>query len=84
VDDIILARDSLEAISDIKAQLHNAFKIKDLKNLKYFLGLEITDKKGIHLCSNNELVDIFTKPLHRNIHRDMICKLGLMDIHDPA
>ena len=50
VDDIILAGADLDAISLIKTLLHSLFKLKDLRNLKYFLGLEIMrSTKGIYL-----------------------------------
>jgi len=48
VDDIILAGNDKEEIERIKQALNETFKIKDLGNLKYFLGLEIErSKKGI-------------------------------------
>jgi len=51
VNDIILAKDSLQEIERIKYFLNDSFKIKDLGELKYFLGLEVyRSKKGIHLC----------------------------------
>jgi len=47
VDDIILARDSLQKIERIKNLLNEFFNIKDLGELKYFLGLEVvTSRKG--------------------------------------
>lgn len=46
VDDIILAGNDLSKISRIKAFLHDSFKMKDLGNLKYFLGLEIARSKN--------------------------------------
>jgi len=45
VDDIILARNSLTKFDDIKSILHASFKIKDLGQLKYFLGLEVAHSK---------------------------------------
>jgi len=41
VDDIIVASDSPAVVKDIKVFLNNQFKIKDLGQLRYFLGLEI-------------------------------------------
>jgi len=41
VNDLILAGTNQSEIQNVKQQLHDAFKIKDLKNLKYFLGLEV-------------------------------------------
>lgn len=45
VDDIILAGTSLSEFDHIKQIFHNAFKIKDLGILKYFIGLEVTHSK---------------------------------------
>jgi len=51
VDDIILAGDSLTEITFIKNVLNQAFKIKDLGILKYFLGLQVAhSQSGISLC----------------------------------
>ena len=41
VDDIILVGNDKEEIERIKQTLNQTFKIKDLRNLKYFLDLEI-------------------------------------------
>lgn len=42
VDDIVIIGPSSTVIDDLKSFLHTQFKLKDLRNLKYFLGLEIT------------------------------------------
>lgn len=48
VDDIVLARNDLNGIQLVTAFLDSQFRIKDLGNLRYFLGLEIArSKKGI-------------------------------------
>jgi hypothetical protein len=50
VDDIVLAGNNIEDINSIKAFLHSKFRIKDLGELKFFLGLEIArSTKGISL-----------------------------------
>ncbi|XP_019052041.1 PREDICTED: uncharacterized protein LOC109114197 [Nelumbo nucifera] len=41
VDDIILGGNSSETCAEFKAYLNSCFKIKDLGNLKYFLGIEV-------------------------------------------
>ena len=41
VDDIILAGNNSEACANFKVYLDKCFKIKDLGNLKYFLGIEL-------------------------------------------
>ncbi|XP_022861718.1 uncharacterized protein LOC111382079 [Olea europaea var. sylvestris] len=48
VDDILITGCNQLEITSFKSLLHSQFKLKDLGNLKYFLGLEITrSKKGI-------------------------------------
>ena len=59
VDDIILAGNSLSEFQTIKDILHNSFKIKDLGQLKYFLGLEVAhSKQGISLCQRKYCLDL--------------------------
>ena len=41
VDDIILIGDNSAMISDIKQYLHKGFTIKDLEQLRFFLGIEV-------------------------------------------
>ena len=48
MNDIILAGNDKEEIYQIKQALNKTFKIKDLRDLRYFLGLEVArSKKGI-------------------------------------
>ncbi|CAL1387707.1 unnamed protein product [Linum trigynum] len=42
VDDVLLAGNDMEFISRVKKFLHQHFSIKDLGNLRYFLGIEVT------------------------------------------
>lgn len=41
VDDVILTGNNLQDIEDTKSFLKNQFKLKDLGELKYFLGIEV-------------------------------------------
>lgn len=41
VDDIILTRTDMQAMDELKINLHQLFGIKDLGNLSYFLGIEV-------------------------------------------
>lgn len=51
VDDFTHAGNDVEEINNVKAFLHHQFRIRDLGNLKYFLGLEIVrSHKGLHIC----------------------------------
>ena len=41
VDDLIIAGDNDELIQKIKHNMSNEFEMKDLGELKYFLGIEV-------------------------------------------
>ncbi|CAN1776000.1 Retrovirus-related Pol polyprotein from transposon TNT 1-94 [Linum perenne] len=59
VDDIIITGTDVSNIQDLKVQLDNAFTIKDLGYLKYFLGLEIArSSKGINICQRKYALEI--------------------------
>lgn len=59
VDDMVLTGTSSSQISDIKLALDKAFTIKDLGNLKYFLGIEIIrNESGILLSQRKYITDI--------------------------
>ncbi|KAF5472256.1 hypothetical protein F2P56_008991, partial [Juglans regia] len=59
VDDVILASNNLADIVNIKRFLHDSFTIKDLGELKYFLGIEVArSTKGITLCQRKYALDI--------------------------
>ena len=61
VDDVILAGTSLSEFSFIKNILHTSFQIKDLGQLKYFLGLEVShSKSGISICQRKYCLDLLS------------------------
>jgi len=59
VDYIVLTRKNLEKINNIIALLHRNLSIKNLGDLTYFLGLEITlNNIGIHLSQRKYTMDL--------------------------
>ena len=59
VDDVILAGNCISEIHRIKDTLDAAFKIKDLGQLKYFLGIEVAHSKtGISICQRKYCLDL--------------------------
>ena len=54
VDDIVLTRDDQVEISQLKHRMGDEFEIKDIENLKYFLGMEVaSSKEGISVSREN-------------------------------
>ena len=62
VDDIILTGNHEEKIDLLKKLLSKEFEIKDLGNLKYFLGMEIArSKKGIAVSQRKYVLDLLNE-----------------------
>ncbi|XP_043694101.1 uncharacterized mitochondrial protein AtMg00810-like [Telopea speciosissima] len=59
VDDLLITGDDIIEITSLKQHLHRQFQIKDLGDLRYFLGVEVakTDR-GIFLCQRKYTLDI--------------------------
>ena len=45
IDDMIITGDDKEEIADLQRYLTSELKMKNLKGLKYFLGIEVTRSK---------------------------------------
>ena len=62
VDDLIIGGDSLEEIKDVKGLLRNEFDMKDMGELRYFLGIEmIRTPEGIWLSQRQYVLDMMSK-----------------------
>ncbi|PKA57434.1 Retrovirus-related Pol polyprotein from transposon TNT 1-94 [Apostasia shenzhenica] len=59
VDDIIVTGDDSVEISNLKTKLAQEFEMKDLGELKYFLGIEVArSKHGIFLSQRKYVLDL--------------------------
>ncbi|XP_019164260.1 PREDICTED: uncharacterized protein LOC109160420 [Ipomoea nil] len=59
VDDILVAGTDSKQIQGLKQMLDDSFKIKDLGQLNYFLGIEaIRSPNGLNLCQRKYTLDI--------------------------
>ena len=62
VDDIVITRDDVTEIVDLKKYLAQEFEVKDLGQLKYFLGIEISrGPKGMFLSERKYVLDLLKK-----------------------
>ncbi|KAA0042161.1 Cysteine-rich RLK (RECEPTOR-like protein kinase) 8 [Cucumis melo var. makuwa] len=78
VDDIILSGDDQAEISQLKHRMGNEFKIKDLGNLKYFLGIEVArSKEGISVSQRKYTFDLLTEtvPVDKEQYQRLVGKL---------
>ncbi|XP_020979178.1 uncharacterized protein LOC110271878 [Arachis ipaensis] len=59
VDDLVLTGNDIGEINSIKKDLDDKFKIKDLVDLKYFLGMEVArSNSGIHIYQRKYTMDL--------------------------
>lgn len=62
VDDMLITGDSLKLIEDTKMSLQEAFKMKDLGELKYFLGIEFARcKEGILMHQRKYALELISR-----------------------
>ena len=62
VDDIIITGNNEEEISNLKEKLFKEFEMKDLENLKYFLGIEVfRSKRGIFINQKKYILDLLAE-----------------------
>ena len=90
VDDIILTGNSTAEINKLKELLAREFEIKDLGNLKYFLGMEVArTRKGISVSQRKYVLDLLNetgmmgcKPAETPM--DSTVKLGIKEDSAPV
>ena len=65
IDDIVITRSHFKGILSLKSFLHSQFHTKDLRMLKYFLGIEFMrskqSKQGILLSQRKYVLDLLSE-----------------------
>ena len=62
VDDMVITGDDVAEIDRLQQQLTSEFEMKDLGQLKYFLGIEVArSKQGISLSQRKYVLDLLTE-----------------------
>ena len=62
VDDMVITGDDTKEIDDLKGRLFLEFEMKDLGNLKYFLGIEVLKSKtGIFIKRRKYILDLLAE-----------------------
>ncbi|RVW17578.1 Retrovirus-related Pol polyprotein from transposon RE1 [Vitis vinifera] len=62
VDDIILTGDDTGEVERLKKVLATEFEVKDLGQMRYFLGMEVArSRKGISISQRKYVLDLLTK-----------------------
>ncbi|GJX06710.1 retrovirus-related pol polyprotein from transposon TNT 1-94 [Tanacetum coccineum] len=62
VDDMVITGNDEEEIKRLKEGLFTEFEMKDLGNLKYFLGIEVLrSPKGIFICQKKYILDLLAE-----------------------
>ncbi|XP_070035123.1 uncharacterized mitochondrial protein AtMg00810-like [Nicotiana tomentosiformis] len=62
VDDFLMTRSNIELIEEAKQTLHSSFKVKDLGELRYFLGIEVLrSKEGILLTQRKYALQLISE-----------------------
>ncbi|RVW64346.1 Retrovirus-related Pol polyprotein from transposon RE1 [Vitis vinifera] len=63
VDDIILSGNDMEELQNLKKYLSEEFEVKDLGNLKYFLGMKVArSRKGTVVSQENTYSTFLRRP----------------------
>ena len=62
VDDMVVTGNDPQEMDNLQKILAKEFELKDLGNLKYFLGIEVArSKQGISMCQRKYVLDLLTE-----------------------
>ena len=77
VDDLIIAASDVSVLNNIKSSLSNKFKMKDLKELKWFLGIEFEVENGcITMNQSNYVINEDSKEIaDAKLYREIVGSL---------
>ena len=77
VDDLIIAANDVSVLNNIKSSLSNKFKMKDLKELKWFLGIEFEVENGcITMNQSNYVINEDSKEIaDAKLYREIVGSL---------
>lgn len=67
VDDIVITSSSTDIVEHVITSINAQFKLKDLGNLNYFLGMEVSTSDDYLLVYQNKYI------------QEMLSKVGLSD-----
>ncbi|KAG8483213.1 hypothetical protein CXB51_022114 [Gossypium anomalum] len=70
VDDIIVTRSATDSINSFVQLLHSEFSLKDMGDLNYFLGIDVTRfaTGSLHLCQHKYIQDLLDKSSLTNVN----------------
>ncbi|XP_016192159.1 uncharacterized protein LOC107633038 [Arachis ipaensis] len=84
IDDMIIAGDDVDGISNLKASLHRIFEMKNLGSLSYFLGLEvISTDDGISLSQAKYAFDLLARADNLTLYRQLVGGLVYLTVTRP-
>ena len=62
VDDLIIAANNTNSLCDVKEMLQRKFKMKDLGELRHFLGIDFTQNEGeIKMCQSRHITKVLER-----------------------
>lgn len=62
VDDIIFTKDNIVETKRLKKSLATKFEVKDMRKMRYFLGMQVArSRKGVSVSQQKYVLDLLTE-----------------------